>query len=217
MLTDILPPAEALLAFLGASIVLAVTPGPGVIYILARSAFQGRRHGLASVAGVALGNFGNALGASLGLATLFALSSVAFTVVKWAGAAYLVYLGIKTILVRDGGSGRLAAPPVQTLWRAGRDGFFVALLNPKTTIFFAAFLPQFMSATSNVAAQSVFLGGLFVLIAAATDTAYAVTAGTASRLVVASRPVRRAGRYLTGGVFIGLGLFTAVAGQRPVR
>src|SRR5208282_5488413 len=98
-------------AFLVASLVLAVTPGPGVFYIVTRSAASGRRHGLASVAGVAIGNLGNAIGASIGLAALFAASSVAFTMVKYAGALYLVYLGVQTLRgVDTGGAGPRAAP-----------------------------------------------------------------------------------------------------------
>src|SRR5882724_12653352 len=99
----VLPSWPLLSAFLVASFVLAVTPGPGVFYIVTRSVMQGRRHGIASVLGVALGNLGNAVGASIGLAALFAISTVAFTAVKYAGALYLLYLGIQT----------LRAPPVQ--------------------------------------------------------------------------------------------------------
>src|SRR5437868_8654587 len=98
---DLLPPFPLLGAFLVASFVLAVTPGPGVFYIVARSVTQGRLSGLASVAGVALGNLGNAVGASLGLAALFAVSSLAFTVVKYLGALYLVWLGVQALRKRN--------------------------------------------------------------------------------------------------------------------
>src|SRR5688500_6837982 len=94
---DYLPASPLLFAFFLASLALAITPGPGGIYVLTRTLAQGRRAGLASVAGVALGNMGNALGAAIGLAALFAISSLAFTVVKYTGAAYLIYLGIKTL------------------------------------------------------------------------------------------------------------------------
>jgi threonine/homoserine/homoserine lactone efflux protein len=97
METTFLPDAPLLTTFVIASLVLAIVPGPGVLYIVARSLVQGRRSGLTSVAGVALGNLGNAIGASLGLAALFAVSSLAFTVIKYAGAAYLVYLGIQAL------------------------------------------------------------------------------------------------------------------------
>ena len=136
-MTALLPPWPLFSAFLLASLVLALTPGPGVLYIVARSLMQGRRSGMVSVAGVALGNLGNALAASVGLAALFAISSAAFTAVKYAGAIYLVYLGVRMLRSArvDLPAARLAAVPLGRLFR---DGFMVALLNPKTTVFFTA-------------------------------------------------------------------------------
>ncbi|HKQ61287.1 MAG TPA: LysE family translocator [Candidatus Polarisedimenticolaceae bacterium] len=193
-------------AFLIASFILAVTPGPGVLYIVTRSLTQGRRFGLASVAGVALGNLGNAVGASLGLAAVFAVSAVAFTVVKYLGAVYLLYLGIQAIRAPRTGEAT-AAPAPGSLGRIFRDGFVVALLNPKTAVFFAAFLPQFMNAQTPALVQSVTLGSIFVAIAALTDTAYALAAGALAPALVRARGVRAAGRYLTGGAFIGLAVY----------
>lgn len=210
---DLLPPWPLLSAFLIASVVLAITPGPGVLYIVTRSLLQGRRYGLASVAGVALGNLGNAFGASIGLAALFAVSSLAFTVVKFAGALYLVYLGVQAL--RSAASPRSAATPEPArLGQIFRDGFVVALLNPKTAVFFAAFLPQFMSAESVSVAQSMTLGLIFVAIAAVTDTAYAVAAGVVGPMLTRAQGIRALGRYLSGGAFIGLGIFTAISGSR---
>jgi threonine/homoserine/homoserine lactone efflux protein len=211
---NVLPSWPLLSAFIAASVVLAVTPGPGVFYILARSLTQGRRHGLASVAGVALGNFGNAVGAAVGLAALFAVSSLAFTVVKYAGAAYLVYLGMQALRARPGDAAGGAPPPPQKLARIFRDGFVVALLNPKTAVFFAAFLPQFMDPHAAHVAQSVALGGLFVLIAAVSDTVYALAAASLAPVLARAAGARRIGRFLTGGAFIGLGVLTAVSGTR---
>lgn len=206
----VLPSGPLLSAFLVASLILAVTPGPAVFYIVTRSVAQGRRHGLASVAGVALGNLGNAIGASLGLAALFAVSSLAFTVVKYAGALYLVYLGVQALRTAPT-SGEPRHVPPAPLRRVFRDGFVVALLNPKTTIFFAAFLPQFMSTETASLGQSVALGSIFVAIAAVTDSAYAVAAATIAPVLGRARRVRAMARYLSGGAFIGLGLFTALA------
>lgn len=172
-MNNLLPAWPLLSAFLVASLVLAVTPGPGVFYIVTRSLLQGRRYGLASVAGVALGNLGIAIGASIGLAALFAISSVAFTVVKYAGAAYLVYLGFQALRAH-GLEKEPEAPRPASLWPIFRDGFVVALLNPKTAIFFAAFLPQFMSHEAAPALQGIALGALFVAIAAVTDSIYAL-------------------------------------------
>ena len=205
-----------LIAFVLATLVLAVTPGPGVVYIVARTLAQGRAAGLASVAGVALGNLGNALGAAIGLAALFAVSSLAFTIVKYAGAAYLIYLGLKALrrpaTARE--PMRFGAP---RLGRIFRDGVFVALLNPKTALFFAAFLPQFIDPAKSAASQGAMLGGIFVLVAAITDTAYVLAASLAGSALVGTRRGRVGGRYLTAATFIALGLFTAASGSRTTR
>ncbi|WP_332744248.1 LysE family translocator [Hydrogenophaga sp.] len=213
---DLLPPWPLLWAFILTSTVLAVTPGPGVFYIVARSLLQGRRHGMASVAGVALGNFCNAVGAALGLAALFAVSSLAFSVVKYLGAAYLVFMGIQALRApADGAGAEGPEPQPHGIGRIFRDGFLVALLNPKTAIFFAAFLPQFMTPQApSHAAQSVTLGALFVLIAAISDTTYALAAGSVAPALQRVSGLRRAGRWLTGGAFIGLGVLTALSSAR---
>ena len=194
-------------AFLITSFILAVTPGPGVLYIVTRSLTQGRRYGLASVAGVALGNLGNAVGASIGLAAVFAVSAVAFTAVKYLGALYLVCLGLLAMRAARP-DGELTIPPPASLRRIFRDGFVVALLNPKTAVFFAAFLPQFMRADSPAIVQSLTLGSTFVAIAAVTDTGYAMAAGALAPVLTRARGVRAFGRYLTGGSFVGLGVYT---------
>ncbi len=213
---DILPPVPLLTAFLVASLVLAVTPGPGVLYIVARSLAQGRRAGLASVAGVALGNLGNAVAAGLGLAALFEVSDLAFTLVKYAGAAYLVYLGIRA-LASPAAPPEAGPTPLQPVARVFRDGVVVALLNPKTTVFFAAFLPQFMTPGAPPAIQPLLLGALFVLIAACTDALYALAAGSLGRAIGRYRAARTAGRRLAGLTFIGLGLLSLAGGPRATR
>jgi threonine/homoserine/homoserine lactone efflux protein len=215
-MTEILPPWPLLLTFLLASLVLAVTPGPAVMYIVTRSLARGRRAGLASVAGVALGNLGNVIAAAAGLAGLLAVSSVAFGVVKYAGAAYLIYLGLR-VLRAGAPAMEPAAPAPGDVAALCRDGFLVALLNPKTTLFFAAFLPQFMGGEGQPVLQTILLGALFVAVAAVTDTGYAMAAGTAAVAVAGVGRARHLGRYLTGGAFIGLGLFTALAGARSGR
>jgi threonine/homoserine/homoserine lactone efflux protein len=214
-MTDLLPPWPLFSAFLVASLVLAVTPGSGVLYIVTRSLVQGRRSGLVSVAGVALGNLGNAFAASIGLAALFAVSAAAFGVVKYAGALYLVYLGVQ-MLRTPRAEPAVAGRGGVTSARVFRDGFVVALLNPKTTIFFAAFLPQFLSPGGAPMLQSMALGALFVAIAAVTDSGYALAAGAVAP-ALRRGGVRRLGRFLGGGVFIGLGVFTALAGSRGAK
>jgi len=216
-MNGLLPPFPLLVAFVLASLVLAAAPGPGVLYIVTRSLSEGRPSGLVSVLGVALGNLGNAMGASVGLAALFALWSTAFTLVKYAGALYLIILGIQ-VLCRSP-EAIVEAPVLATrLGRVFRDGFLVALFNPKTALFFAAFLPQFLGRAGRpMMVESLVLGALFVLIAASTDTLYALSAGwLAPRLAKAARG-RAIGRYATAGVFVGLGLYTALGGAKPTQ
>jgi threonine/homoserine/homoserine lactone efflux protein len=210
---DLLPSWPLLLAFLAASLVLAVIPGPAVLYIVTRSIAQGRGAGLASVAGVALGNLGNAIGASVGLAALLAMSSLAFTLIKYAGALYLIYLGVQSLRSPQSKSAA-ARPAPMPASRIFRDGFLVALLNPKTALFFAAFLPQFMHDQAPALLQSAALGAIFVAIAAATDTAYALAASAIAPSLGNAVKLRSIGRYLSAGVFVGLGLLTAFGGSR---
>ena len=215
-MTSLLPAPPLLAAFLVASLVLAVTPGPGVIYIVSRTLAQGRRAGLASVAGVACGNLGCAVGAALGLAALFAASSLAFGVVKYAGAAYLVYLGIRTLRAPVAQAGA-PAPERARPGRIFRAGAVVALLNPKTVLFFAAFLPQFMNPAAAPIPQSLLLGAVFVGLAAVTDCAYALAAGAVAPRLARFGQAGAWGRRASGFTFIGLGLFTAASGARPAR
>ncbi|KRB89030.1 LysE family translocator [Noviherbaspirillum sp. Root189] len=224
---SLFPAWPLMAAFFLASLALAVTPGPGVIYVVTRTLAQGRRAGVASVAGVALGNLGNAIGAAIGLAALFAVSSIAFTVVKYTGAAYLIYLGIKTLRapVTPVAAAEDAAQAIgqeekfdtTNIRRIFRDGFLVALLNPKTTIFFAAFLPQFMDPAAPAVLQSISLGAVFVLIAATTDCVYVSVASAVAPMLNRMRGAGAIGRYVTASTFIGLGIFTAFAGGRSAK
>lgn len=217
MVADLLPAWPVLIAFLGVSLVLAVAPGPGVAYIVARSVTAGRRTGLVSVAGVAAGNLGNAVAASLGLAAILAVSSTAFLALKYAGAAYLLWLGLRTlrrdnvVSVPESGMRRTRAR------RVFRDGFLVALLNPKTMLFFGSFLPQFMAADAASPAQGILLGALFVAVAAVTDTAYALAAAAVAPLLRGRTGLRGAGRRLSGGALVGLGLYAACGDSHAPR
>jgi threonine/homoserine/homoserine lactone efflux protein len=203
-------------AFLIASLILAITPGPGVVYVVARTAAQGKRAGFTSVAGVALGNLCNALGASLGLAALFAASSLAFIVVKYAGAAYLVFLGLQA-LRRPALLPSPSPSDKPELKRVFGEGFAVALLNPKTALFFAAFLPQFMNPAASAAAQGAFFGAVFVLTASVTDSAYVLAASSAASRLAGNATSQRLGRYATAATYIGLGIFAATSGPRGPR
>ncbi|HEX3356115.1 MAG TPA: LysE family translocator [Tepidisphaeraceae bacterium] len=210
------PSRPYFIAFLAASFVLAVTPGPGVLYIVTRSLAQGRRAGLASVAGVAFGNLSNAIAAAVGLGAWFAISSVAFTVVKYAGAAYLVYLGLSMLLSKENRID-VSRPEALSVRRIFRNGFFVALLNPKTTIFFAAFFPQFMGSRHGSIATYISLGAIFVAIAATTDTLYALSAGLLAPTLNETRSLRRIGRGISASVFLGLGLYSAFSGPKRAQ
>lgn len=216
-LLELIPPWPLFSAFLIASLVLALTPGPGVLYIVARSLAQGRRSGLVSVAAVALGNLGNACAAAFGLAALFAASAVAFAIVKYAGALYLVYLGLRMLCAARTETATAQALPATSLGRIFRDGFVVALLNPKTTVFFAAFLPQFLRPEISPIGQTLMLGTLFVVIAAITDSAYALAASPLASSLTRVRKLGRLGNYAGGCTFVGLGIFTALTGTRSTN
>jgi len=207
--------APTLAVFLLASLVLAVTPGPGVIYLVTRTLTGGRRAGLASVGGVALGNLGNAALASLGLAAVLAVSARAFTAVKLAGAAYLLYLGVRELRRARRPTQDDPRPPVKGA-RVFRDGFLVALLNPKTAIFFAAFLPQFVDPTRAPLVQSLALGAAFVAIAACTDTLYVIATDRLGPGIarLGMRPIMA---RLAGLSFIALGLVVACSDTRSTR
>jgi threonine/homoserine/homoserine lactone efflux protein len=209
--------SQALAVFLLASLILAVTPGPAVLYLVTRTLRQGRRSGLASIGGVALGNLGNAAAASLGLAAVFAVSAAAFTLIKLAGAGYLVFLGIQEIRRARRGEKRIAAADPPSRSRAFRDGFWVALLNPKTALFFAAFLPQFIDPAGSALRQSLAFGAAFVVIAACTDSLYVLAASRLGPKLASLGSRSSAGRYLSGASYIALGVFVACSGSRSAR
>lgn len=209
----VIPDAASLGVFAAAAIALLLTPGPAVLYIVARSVEQGRVAGLASVCGIVTGTLAHVLAATLGLSALLASSALAFDVVKYAGAAYLVYLGARRILGPSVAPAARSALPRRTLRRLYRDGFVVNLLNPKTALFFLAFLPQFVDpARGAVAFQVAFLGLLFAFMGLVSDGLYALAAGTAGQWFKRNASALRFERYVTGGVFIGLGAAAAFAG-----
>jgi threonine/homoserine/homoserine lactone efflux protein len=208
----LLPDRPLLSAYLAASLILALSPGPVVLYVVARGLAQGRLAGLVSAAGAALGNLGNILAATLGLAALLTLWPIAFDGIRYLGAAYLVYLGLRQLHVAPA-AGPCPAPAPEALGRLFRDGMLVSLLNPKTTLFFAAFLPQFMRPGADHLAQSISLGLLFVGIALLTDSLYALAAGSVAGMLQRNPSCAAAGRYLVAGLLIGLGLYAALASQ----
>jgi len=190
-----------------AALALLLIPGPSVLYIVFQSAEQGRRVGLASVAGIHLGTLVHVAAASAGLSALIVASSLAFSVVKYAGAAYLVYLGIRKLLERD--AEMPAERRREPLRRALVRGMVVNVLNPKTALFFLAFLPQFVDPDrGGVWSQALVLGFVFVGLGLVTDSLYALAAGTLGGLLQRRRD---AVRYGSGIVFIALGATAALA------
>jgi threonine/homoserine/homoserine lactone efflux protein len=199
--------------FLLASLILAITPGPGVIYVLTRTLSQGRAAGLASVCGIALGNLANAAVASLGLAVVIAASSAAFTLVKLVGAAYLVFLGVQALRSRPRAQATAASGRMSPA-RLFRSAFFVALLNPKTALFFAALLPQFIHPGAPPLAQTFFLGSVFVALALVTDSAYVFAASALASSFRRRSTGQPYGRYVSAATFMGLGVYAALASPR---
>ena len=181
--------------FLVAALILLLTPGPAVLYIIARSVDQGRVAGLVSVLSIETGNLCHVLAAALGLSAILLSSTLAFTVVKYLGAAYLVYLGLRRLLTR-GQAHEATMLPRQSLRRIYSQGVMVAVLNPKTALFFFAFLPQFVDPSrGSVTAQLLTLGCLFVLMAVVTDGLYALLAGSVGQWLKGTRAFLVAERY----------------------
>ncbi|MBX6320486.1 MAG: LysE family translocator [Rhodospirillaceae bacterium] len=209
-----IPGGTHLCLFVGAALALLVTPGPAVLFIVARSVEQGRLAGLVSDLGIHAATVVHVLAAALGLSALLASSALAFSVVKYAGAAYLVWLGLRKILGPPPTAEAGAAPRRFGYMHLFRDGFVINLLNPKTALFFLAFLPQFVDAgRGHVATQIGFLGALFILLGLMSDGCYALAAGTAGQWLKRRRPRLGFERYVSGAVFIGLGLTSALTGN----
>jgi threonine/homoserine/homoserine lactone efflux protein len=211
----IIPSATNLGLFVSATLVLLLVPGPAVLYIFARSVEQGRSAGLVSILGIHTATLLHVVAAGVGLSALLASSALAFSVVKYVGAAYLIWLGLKKLF------GQSAIPdverglPTRGRMRIFREGFIVNLLNPKTALFFLAFLPQFVEVgRGHVATQIAFLGILYTAIGVLTDGTYALAAGTAGNWLKRSPVYLKAERWVSGFVYIGLGLTAAFAGNQ---
>ena len=192
-----------------ASLALAVVPGPAVLYIVARSVDQGRGAGLVSALGIGTGGLVHVVAATIGLSSLLASSATAFTVVKYAGAVYLIVLGVRRLLTREHVPDETARPP-RARRRLFRDGVVVNVLNPKTALFFLAFLPQFVDPEAAAPPlQILVLGLIFVAIALCSDSMWALAAGTLGGWLRRSRWYLGVKRWVTGTVFVGLGVSTA--------
>jgi threonine/homoserine/homoserine lactone efflux protein len=209
-----MPTAATTALFLLAAVALAVVPGPAVAYIVTQSIDQGRRAGLVSALGVATGGLVHVTAATIGVSALIASSAKAFTVVKLVGAAYLIAVGIRRILSRGEAEIDGAAPVRAPLAHLYRQGVVVNVLNPKTALFFLAFLPQFVDPhRGTVWPQAAFLGVLFVLVALASDSTYAFVSDAIAGKLRRTGTGAKLRRWFTGGVFVALGI-TAAAARR---
>jgi Putative threonine efflux protein len=199
--------------FLGAALALLLIPGPAVLYITARSANQGRLAGLVSVLAIETANFLQAVAATLGLSAILLSSALAFDVVKYLGAAYLIYLGVRKLLAPDETENETIQP--ESLARIYWQGFAINLLNPKTALFYFAFLPQFVDPSKgNVTGQTLLLGALFVGMAFITDSSYALLASSLAERLRGNRQFQKGQRYFAGAVYVGLGIATAFTGSK---
>ena len=207
---------NTLLAFSAATLVLLVIPGPAVMYIVTRSATQGQRAGLVSVVGIHVGTVVHVIAAMIGLSAVLAASATAFTVVRFAGAAYLVWLGIQSLRsYRRNDHDRAAAAEPRDLRRVFTDGVVLNTLNPKTAIFFLSFVPQFVDpASTRPVADIAVLGGLFIAIGLVTDGAYALAGGWLGDRLRRSPVLDRRKDAVAGCSYLALGITTAVAGAR---
>jgi threonine/homoserine/homoserine lactone efflux protein len=196
--------------FVGAALLLLVVPGPSVLYIVTQSVSYGRRAGLASVAGITSGTFVHVAAATIGLSALLASSALAFNVVKYLGAAYLIVVGIRRLagLEPDTAGGVPAARSHASLYR---QGIVVNTLNPKTALFFLAFLPQFISEHGAAWAQILVLGLIFACLGAMSDGCWALVAGTLGEKLRRSTRFPKIQRYVSGSVFVGLGAVAALS------
>lgn len=209
-------PPDQLLVFALASLALLLIPGPAVLYIVTRSVSQGRAAGMASVLGIQCGGMVHVLMATLGLSAILLSSALAFNLVKYAGAAYLVYLGLRTWFSRE--PVELGALQRQPLRQIFAQGFVVNALNPKTALFFFAFLPHFVDPLRGAAsAQFLLLGLVFIALATLSDGAYALLSSSLGGwLRHKAKEPRFAGgqRLVTGGIYVGLGFTAALTGNK---
>jgi threonine/homoserine/homoserine lactone efflux protein len=201
--------AHRFLLFFAAALVLAITPGPGIFYVLARSLAGGRREGILSSFGTLVGGLFHVLAAALGVSALLAASAVAFHTVKFAGAAYLVWLGVRMIRTRNA---EMAVRALQPSHDAFRQGIFTEVLNPKTALFFLSFIPQFIDPErGHVFLQFTFLGAFSVILNTAADLLVVVLAAPLERKLKSSVRFRRGQRVASGFGMIGLGAYVALA------
>ena len=208
-----MPDFTTISLFVGAALVLAITPGPGIFYVMTRSLKGGKPEGFASAMGTSVGGLFHVVAAALGVSALLATSAIAFSIVKYLGAAYLVFLGIKTIIskdiVIDAGSNAFAFVGYR---RAFFQGVVVEILNPKTALFFLAFIPQFVNPSGVVFIQFLLLGTISIVLNTLVDLVVIALAGPIGQKLRTSPKLRKRQRIATGVGLVSLGGYVALAG-----
>ena len=207
-----MPDLTSFSLFLSAAIVLAITPGPGIFYVMTRSLKGGRIEGIASAMGTSVGGMFHVVAAALGISIVLTASALVFNLVKYLGAVYLIYLGVKTLLSRDS---YLEAASIQRTGykRAFLQGVTVEVLNPKTALFFLAFIPQFINPEGLVFAQFLLLGLISVALNTSVDFVVIAMAGPIGQWLKTSPHLRVGQRYATGTGLIALGSYVALTGE----
>ena len=209
-----MPTISTLSLFIAATLALLVVPGPAVVYIVTRTVTQGRTAGLVSVLGIHVGSIFYVLVTSLGLSALLLASTMAFQIVKWLGVAYLIWLGVQKLWLRKTEDGSVTEPPPMSTWRIFAQGVLVNVLNPKTLVFFVAFLPQFVDpARGAVAGQLLFFGIGFIVLGILSDGTYALLASVLSGRLRRTATARRRLDLSSGLVYILLGAVAATVSQ----
>ena len=206
-----MPTVTTIVLFALATLILTASPGPGVIYVVTRSLAQGRRAGFASMFGIESGEVLWMFAAATGVAALLAASTNALTVLRFAGAAYLIVLGIQ----RWRRVGTLIVPEHAPIGRILAQGFLTQLLNPKVAVFFVAFLPQFLNASQPIALQVVALGTVYLAIAVMVDVTYVMTATAVSNRFLHQPVLQKRTNQFAAATYIALGLAAAALGEKP--
>ena len=210
-----MPSPSTLAAFALASLVLILIPGPAMLFLVARGVSAGPRVGAMSALGIQAATSVYVVATALGLTALLAASGAALSVIRWAGAAYLVFMGVRTLMDRSDPHTLAVEPAVPSAWRSWRQGFLVGIGNPKVALFFLAFFPQFLHPEAGpVATQVLVLGAVTVLIGAVLDTSYGVFGGLVSRRLGSRPNAARRSRVAVGLTYIGLGGLTVATGSR---
>lgn len=208
----VMPAFSNVALFLIAALGYLIVPGPAVLYITGRSVAQGRRAGLASVLGIELASLTHVVAAAFGLSALLLTSPLVFDIVKYLGAAYLIYLGLRALLTQEKPD-REPASSEGSFSQLSAQGFLVNLLSPKSALFFYAFLPQFVDQAGRAAAvQVLLLGALFVVLACCTDSLYCLLGSTAGQWLIGKARFGRIRRYAAGSIYIMIGLTAALVG-----